>query len=115
MITKEMFIKMMSLIEQFNEEIDKWLEFGIDIIEKPIHNIPIEMFYLWEKDNFDDDGKDWIDWYLYERIDMFTNEVLPCYDENDKEFYVNNLEDLWELVKDHRLNNCSLKSEKCKL
>jgi hypothetical protein len=33
MITKEQFIEILTLMEKYNKEVDKWEEFGITIIE----------------------------------------------------------------------------------
>jgi len=50
---------------------------------------------------FDEEGKDWIDWYLYERIG-FTNKVNLATDADGKEICYD-IPSLWEEVKD-RLN-----------
>lgn len=112
MITKETFIQMINLIEQFNEEINRWNDFGLNILDQPIISIPWEIFDAWEKSNFNKDGVDWIDWYLYERISIVTKKLLPCYDEEGNPFYVNTPEELWDLVKDHQLTNEN-NSEEC--
>jgi hypothetical protein len=52
------------------------------------------------------EGKDWINWYLWERKGINNNEVLPCYNEDGSEFYVNTPADLWDLVESHRLTPC---------
>lgn len=115
MISKELFIKTINLMEKYDSEIDKWIDFGLDIFETPLCSIPCEIFNCWIDSHFNTDGKDWIDWYLYERKSIITKEILPCYDENDNKFYVNSVEDLWNIVKDYRLNGCSFKSEKCSI
>ena len=94
---------MIDLAEDFIEESDRWNSFGIEIFEMPIYTIPWGIFDCWVKDNFNSDGIDWINWYLWERLSINTNEVLACYDEDGKEFYVYTASDLWELVKDHLL------------
>lgn len=102
MITKELFIQMMDLSEKFSNEIDRWSDFGIDVYDLPIGSIPWKMFYCWIDSHFDEDGKDWIDWYLWERKG-FSGEILACYHEDGTAFYVNTPEDLWELVLHHVL------------
>jgi hypothetical protein len=106
MITKELFTKMINLAESFSEETDRWDDFGIQIFELPIGDIPWGMFNCWLESHFDIEGKDWINWYLWERIDTFTKEVLPYYDEDNKPHYLYNAEDLWNLVKNHILDSC---------
>ena len=49
---------------------------------------------------FDEEGKSWIDWYLYERIG-FDGKILQAWDENDNEI-CHNIESLWGTVKPHR-------------
>lgn len=100
-MTKEQFIRMMNAAEAFEREIERWNDFGIELYELPIGEIPWEMFNCWLHSNFNADGIDWINWYLWERRSIFTDEILPCYDENDNEFYVKTPEDLWELVEQH--------------
>ena len=104
MITKEQFTRMMDAAEAFEQEVERWNDFGIELYELPIGEIPWEMFNCWLHSNFKAEGIDWINWYLFERRSIFTNEVLPCYDEEDNEFYVNTSEDLWELVEMHQLD-----------
>ena len=106
MISKERFIKMMTLAEQFLEEEDRWTHFGIEVYEMPITDIPWEMFNCWARGYFDVEGRDWINWYLWERKGINNNEVLPCYNEDGSEFYVNTPADLWDLVESHRLTPC---------
>ena len=106
MIRKELFVKMMHLAEEFSAESDRWTNFGIDVYEMPITDIPWSMFDCWAKSHFDVEGQDWISWYMWERLSINTHEVLPCYHEDDTKFYVNTPEDLWELVENHRLKPC---------
>ena len=113
MITKSMFIEMLNLAEKFDAEVTRWSEFGIDIFDLPISEIPWQMLTTWFKHNFDIDGQDWIDWYLWERKSIVTGDILPCYDEHDNEFYVKTPEDLWELVKNHITLPCA--DSRCKL
>lgn len=105
MITKETFIQMINLVERFNEEINRWDDFGLNILDQPIISIPWEIFDTWTNSNFNEDGADWINWYIYERISIITKELLPCYDEEGNIFYVNTPEELWDLVKDQQLTN----------
>jgi hypothetical protein len=104
MITKELFIKMINSAEKFSAEIDRWNDFGIDVYDLPIGSIPWEMFTYWATSQFDEAGQDWIDWYLWERKD-FSGNLLACYDEDGSKFFVNNPEDLWELVVSHILKH----------
>lgn len=102
-MTKEIFVRMMTAAEAFDNEVERWNDFGIELYELPIGEIPWEMFNCWLDTNFNSNGKDWINWYLFERKSIFTGEILPCFDENDNEFYVKNPEDLWSLVENHQI------------
>lgn len=52
---------------------------------------------------FDKEGKDWIDWYLYERVG-FTNKVNLATDKDGKDICYD-IPSLWEEVKNNLLNN----------
>ena len=105
MLDKKLFIKMINTAENFISEIDRWQDFGIDVFEMPLCEIPWEMFDCWIDSHFNCDGKDWITWYLWERK-SFTGEILAIYDENDNKIYINNPEDLWNLVEPQLLTIC---------
>jgi hypothetical protein len=106
MISKELFVKLITSAEKFSAEIDRWSDFGIDLFENNITILPWEIFQYCLDSHFDEDGKDWISWYLWERHGFNSNEVLPCYNEDGTPFYVNTPEDLWDLVALHRLRPC---------
>ena len=115
-MTKEIFVKMIVVAEKFDAELERWNDFGIELYELPIGELPWQIFDAWVDTNFNSNGKDWITWYFWERKSIFTGEVLPCYDENDNEFYVNTPDDLWELVERHQLDyfveeTCDTKSD----
>lgn len=103
MISKELFIKMMKQAQSFSDEVDRWSNFGIDVFDLPIGSIPWEMFNTWVDSHFDYEGAEWISWYLWERVSVVTGGILACYDENGDEFYVNDLQELWNIVESHRL------------
>ena len=94
---------MMKQAQSFSDEVDRWSNFGIDVFDLPIGSIPWEMFNTWVDSHFDSEGADWISWYLWERVSIVTGEMLACYDENGDEFYVNDLQELWNIVESHRL------------
>lgn len=85
-------------IEKYDNEAERWNDFGIELYGLPIYEITWEIINMYLEEIFLEEGIDWINWYLFERKNVITGEVLPCYDENDKPFYVNNAKDLWNLV-----------------
>lgn len=96
------FVAMINAIEKYDAEVERWADFGIELYELPICEIPWEIINMYLKEMFNKDGVDWINWYIYERKSIITGEVLPCWDEEGKEFYVNTPEDLWKLVEQHQ-------------
>lgn len=96
------FVAMINAIEKYDAEVERWADFGIELYELPICELTWELINMYLEEMFDKDGIDWINWYIYERKSIFTGEVLPCWDEEGKEFYVNTPEDLWKLVEQHQ-------------
>lgn len=100
MLTKKKFIQFMEAVEAYDKEVTRWDDFGIEIFQLPICELAWNIIDCFIESHFNEDGQDWISWYLFERVSIINGEILPCYDENDQKFYVNTPEDLWELVKD---------------
>ena len=96
------FIAMVNAIEKYDAEVERWADFGIELYELPICELTWELINMYLEEMFNKDGVDWINWYIYERKSIITGEVLPCWDEEGKEFYVNTPEDLWKLVEQHQ-------------
>lgn len=96
------FVAMVNAIERYDAEVERWADFGIELYELPICELTWELINMYLEEMFNEDGVDWINWYIYERKSIFTGEVLPCWDEEGKEFYVNTPEDLWKLVEQHQ-------------
>ena len=96
------FVAMINAIERYDAEVERWADFGIELYELPICELTWELINMYLEEMFNNDGVDWINWYIYERKSIFTGEVLPCFDEEGNEFYVNTPEDLWKLVEQHQ-------------
>lgn len=96
------FVAMVNAIEKYDAEVERWADFGIELYELPICELTWELINMYLEEMFNKDGVDWINWYIYERKSVITGEVLPCWDEEGKEFYVNTPEDLWKLVEQHQ-------------
>lgn len=96
------FVTMINTIEKYDAEVERWADFGIELNELPICELTWEIINMYLEEMFNKDGVDWINWYIYERKSVITGEVLPCWDEEGKEFYVNTPEDLWKLVEQHQ-------------
>lgn len=96
------FVAMINAIEKYDAEVERWADFGIELYELPICELTWELINMYLEETFNEDGVDWINWYIYERKSIFTGEILPCFDEEGNEFYVNTPEDLWKLVEQHQ-------------
>lgn len=96
------FVAMINAIEKYDAEVERWADFGIELYELPICELTWELINMYLEEMFNEDGVDWINWYIYERKSIITGEVLPCFDEEGNEFYVNTPEDLWKLVEQHQ-------------
>jgi hypothetical protein len=75
------------------------LGIGLMDYEELYHNIITSLL----NSVFDKEGKDWIDWYLYERVG-FTNKVNLATDKDGNEICYD-IPSLWEEVKNNLLNN----------
>ena len=88
-------------LEKVGERSHSIYKLGVDLMdyEELYHNIITSLL----NSVFDKEGKDWIDWYLYERVG-FTNKVNLATDKNGKEICYD-IPSLWEEVKNNLLNN----------
>jgi len=84
-------------LEKIRERSHSIYILGIDLTnhEELYHNI-ITVFL---DSIFNKEGKDWIDWYLYERVG-FTNKVNLATDKDGKEICYD-IPSLWEEVKNN--------------
>lgn len=94
-ISKKDFIFIVTNYETFTNLIDKLHKLGIDLINGDLHELPCIQFDKIIELFFDEEGGDWISYYLYENPDK-------RYFVDEEEKKLEDLDDLWELVKDHR-------------
>jgi hypothetical protein len=94
----EQFKNVIEGLEKARERFESLYTLGVDLMEYDdiYHNIITSLI----KSIFDEAGKDWIDWYLYERP-SFNGKTNLATDENGNEI-CHNIESLWETVKPHR-------------
>lgn len=95
-------MKVINLAQSYEDEVDKWTNFGIDFYDMPIYEIHGQLFDTLIDSLFTEDGLDWINWWLYERISIITKEPLQAYNEDGSIIPTDTVEDLWNLVKDYR-------------
>lgn len=103
MITKEQFTKVIEDTLKLNKEYDRWDDFGINLWELPIGDIVAGLAEsIWDI-TFDEDGVDWINWWIYERPALFEgDEVNKAYNEDGSEIPTETVDDLWNIVKKFR-------------
>ena len=103
MITKEQFTKVIEDTLKLNKEYDRWDDFGISLWELPIGDTIANLAEsIWDI-TFDEDGVDWINWWIYERPALFEgDEVNKAYNEDGSEIPTETVDDLWNIVEKFR-------------
>ena len=100
-MTYENFKIIIESLERVGERSHSIYKLGVNLMdyEELYHDIVTSLL----NSVFDKEGKDWIDWYLYERVG-FTNKVNLATDKDGKEICYD-IPSLWEEVKNNLLNN----------
>ena len=103
MITKEQFTKVIEDTLKLDKEYDRWDDFGINLWELPIGDVVANLAEsIWDI-TFDEDGVDWINWWIYERPPLFEgDEVNKYYNEDGLEIPTATIDDLWNIVEKFR-------------
>ena len=99
-MTKEFFIEIIENAVQYSKELDRWSDFGINLFELPIATYGWNIFNNLLEITFTNDGIDIINWWLFEKYG-FSDTPNELYDENDNIIPTNNIEELWEIVKNY--------------
>lgn len=94
---KEKFIEIITKIENYDSEIERWSDFGLSIFENDICQLPWVIINAFLEELFTKEQVDWIYWYLFERVDLNGN-ISKCWDENGNEIIIKNPEDLWNFL-----------------
>lgn len=97
-MTSEQFKILIETLEKIKNRTNSIYNLGIDLIQYDEDYQKIISLLL--ECAFNEDGKGWIDWYLYERIG-FDGKVLEAWDENGDKI-CHDIESLWETVKPYR-------------
>lgn len=101
MITKEQFEEFIENYYLFDNYVNELQKLQIDIIETPLFNQFAKLNDLFLTTNFTEEGVDWINWWLYERV-SFTGEINAAYDDSGEEIDLSSLSKLWDLVEKYR-------------
>ena len=99
-MNKEQFVKIIKQHQQQEERLDRLSEL-IDY-DSPLVEFGWVMFDNVMQEAFNEDQRDWISWWLYDRISFTTGEEFPYFDENDVEHYVHTPEELWDLIQNYK-------------
>jgi hypothetical protein len=94
----EQFKTVIELLEKLRDRGHSAYKLGLDLMnyDEDFHKVISTLF----NSVFREEGKDWIDWYLYEKPGFGGRPNLAT-DENGNEI-CNNIESLWETVKPYR-------------
>lgn len=95
-MTKQQFLEIINLHQKQEERIDRLAEI-IDY-DSPLVEFGWLMFDNVMREAFNEDQRDWISWWLYDRISFTTGEEYPYWDENGKERYMHTVEELWDYI-----------------
>lgn len=100
-MTKELFTKIITEIQTFSNRIDLLCDvLCTDFFESPLVESGWNLINLLVESHFDEEGQEWINWWLYEKD---GRPELKAFDENDNEIPTETIDDLWNLVKDCRI------------
>lgn len=100
-MTKEGFIKLIENAQNYNKELDRWSDFGIDLFELPISELGWNFLNVVLPELFSDEGVDWINWWLFEKPG-FGGDPNQAYDEDGNVIPTDTIDDLWNIVKDYQ-------------
>lgn len=100
MITKSLFVKCIEKHKSQNKILDQLEELGFEIWDTSVIEFGWQMFDAFLESNFNEDGKDWINWWLYERR---VPSDMKAYNEDGSEIPMDTIEDLWNLVEKYRI------------
>ncbi len=96
-MTYNTFEKLILELESTSVRYSKLYDLGVDLLNYDEPNQKINSLLMLEV--FGELGKDWIEWYLYERT-THSGEILKAWDENDNEICYD-IPSLWETVKEY--------------
>jgi hypothetical protein len=99
-MNKEQFVEIIKQHQEQEKRIDRLSEL-IDY-GSPLVEFGWLMFDNVMREAFNEDQRDWISWWLYDRISFTTGEELPYYEEGNEEHYVHTPEELWDLIQNYK-------------
>lgn len=100
MITKEIFTNVITKHQIQSKKLDQLTELGFNIWDTQIIDFGWQIFDIFIETNFDEEGKDWIFWWLYERNETIFDQA---WDEYGNKIPTETIDDLWNLIEKHRI------------
>ena len=94
----EQFKKIIEDLEKSLQRSSALYDLGMDLMN--YNDIYHEIISSLMLSTFNVEGKDWIDWYLYERPSFSGKEPLKAFDKDGNEI-CHNIESLWETVTEY--------------
>ena len=100
-MTKEQFVKQINLMQSFNAKVDQLNDFGINIVDTPLFDIPAQMFDNFIDSACTDEGADLVFWWMYEDVE----KVIFEHDEegNEKKIPLETVYQLYEYLDENDL------------
>lgn len=92
------FEKLIKNLEKCSVRSSALYDLGMDLMD--YNDIYHEIISSLMLEIFSPEGKDWIDWYMYERPSFSGKEPLKAFDVDGTEI-CHNIESLWETVKEY--------------
>lgn len=101
MINKEHFTKIITDYKDWNDRVYQVADIlGFNILEADWMDYPNFLFQDFIKSHFDEEGVDWINWWLFEKP-MFNVDDAKAWDAKHNEIPTETVDDLWKLVENH--------------
>jgi hypothetical protein len=98
MIGKSEFEELIKALQEYDAELNEWDRLGVDMFETRISTAHYKIESLLMKTLFDENGEDWINWYLYEK-NVNPSELFDDWTETD--IPPETISELWMIVKNH--------------
>lgn len=105
MVSKENFTKIITKYRDWNDRVHQVANvLGLDFLNSDWIEYPHFLFQDFINSHFNENGVDWINWWLFEKPMLSEGEEL-AWDENHNEILTETVEDLWNIVENYRLND----------
>ena len=100
-MNKKQFIEILSKIKLLSDQNHEYYKFGIDLMEGlyPIITTSYSIIDLFFESHYNEDGIDWINWFMYEN-DFGDNNMEAT--EDDK-LICQTVEDLYDYIEQYKI------------